>query len=143
MLGRPSGRLWYRERPGTTDSGWPLHRLVIIQRLDDGQRFDVLNTSLSQHLATTLKLLFDEETHANKFSTSLSAQVQNGHARIAISQEVINEQYTVVGSQVFATNHQRTVNVFSKRVYRRDQRSTHRRWLLLLGKHHGQLHQIA
>ena len=117
--------------------------LVVFQRLDNGQRLDMRDAGFQQPLTTVLELLLNEESHTHQCGTGLLAQILNSQPRIAVGQEVVDKQHAVLGQQVFTADNQRRVLVFGKRVHRGRQEFTHRRRLLLLGKHHGQLHQVA
>ena len=101
------------------------------------------DAGIQQPLTTVLELLLNQERHTHQRGTSLLAQVQNSQSRIAVGQEVVDKQHAILGRQVFTTDNQRCVLVFGERVHRCRQELTHRRRLLLLGKHHGQLHQVA
>ena len=58
----------------------------------------------TQFLATTLEALLDEEAHALQGGTSLLHQVDDAIGRIAIGQEVIDEQHMVVLSEIVAAD---------------------------------------
>ena len=83
--------------------------LIVVQRLDDGQRLDALHASLNQHLAPALKLLFYDKAHANNLGTCLSAEVDNAQPGITEGQEVVDEQHAVVGLQILATDDERVI----------------------------------
>ena len=117
--------------------------LVVFQRLNNSQRLNILHTGIVQHLTALLELLLDDESHTYQRCASLVAKVQHTQSRVTESQEVINKQHTVFRCQVLATNIERKILVFSKRVHHRRQVRAHRRRFQFLGEHHRQLHHVA
>ena len=103
-----------------------LNLSVVVQRLDDGQRLDMLHASLSEQRAAILELLLDNEAHAHQLGTSLTADVYHANGGIAIGQEVVDEEHTVVRRQIFAADNERIVALLGERAHLRDIEIAHR-----------------
>ena len=102
-----------------------------------------MDAHAAEFVATVLEGFLDEEAHAHEFGTGLLHEVENTLGRVAVGQEVIDEEHLVALLQIVAAH----ANVVGALLCEGEdgglEHVFHRAGSLFLGEHHGEFEQIA
>ena len=84
-----------------------------------------------------------DESHAHQFRASLLHQVHDAFGSVSVGKEVVDEKHLVAGREKILADAYVVRALLGERIHGSNQHILHRARFLLLGKHYGQLQQIA
>lgn len=115
---------------------------AVVEAVNDGEALNVV-AHFAQAVASALKALLDDKTHALNRSTCLTGKVNHTERGISVGKEIIDENHMVVLRQEAVADANRIYAVLGEGTHFRHEHIVHRFRLLFLDEHHRQLEDIA
>ena len=113
--------------------------MAIVERGHAGKAFHSA-AHRAQSVAAPLERFLDDKAESADGGTGLPGKVDDAERGVAVSKEVVDEQYAVGPGQEVGADAHGVVAVLGERVYHSREHVFHGFGLLFLDKHHWQVH---